>query len=782
MPIQESYQQAILDGLLQNLFESAGNSFTLVLFYNDTELSGNGYSRKTISTLPVASAVGVNGLSTVRLVTDTLLSASGGNITWDALELRDSTGTNIVFPRFSVSGSILSGESKKVTAVFGLPDNDSLFNRVSSLESNVSEITADLADTKRIDFRDYGTPDDENYDNTPALEEALADAYALGGATIYFGEEREWWFLTALDSNNAATEHHYDNVHLLGSTPEFQAQHQEAADGGDSGSGPVDLTNTYGTRFRFNLAAGTVWWSQQRDYRFGPLRFENISWQTEERQGLFNLGTDGEAVNSAFRGLYIKNSVFSCSPFTIGSGITADWLTLEGAAGYVLPEHRVWAIELHRGYDVLISDTTFRNFSGGGIYNIHGDRSVFDNCRSFGCTLAVDVSIVGGPAHVPSVYSNCYAEGMPYFGLLVEGAMITNLRTEMGYDSGLNPNAGNYALPSTISWSITAGTDEIVLSGFETGYDATNYFFPFMYVSLTSNEDLASLPPRMFYIVEVQSDRIVFANSTAQSYVGTSLTGSGDDLYRMFDTGLILVGDRCSVSNHSIGFNNSAGCNLAFVPGNKIVEVNGNAEGIFSGEFSNPVAYNPRIIATNAGIQGVWGGIKFGSKHNAGDHPLSYFDEGHEYTANFRPPIYDETAEAQVFFPGRGVSSSDNAARNLLFHKIEDTSLGSGTYIWCYLLSDSTVGWQLRPIRKAATSARYKIRCYATTSATLNVYGGKGSANTHSLTTGWNTVTGTSHGTDAILNGSTQMQSDGISAFIQLGGNNIYVAKAIVTQ
>lgn len=146
MPINESYQQAILNGALQSLLETAGDSFTLVLFYSGTELSGNGYERKSISTIPEASEAGENGLSTVRLITDTLMTASGGNITWDALELRDSSGDALLFPRFSVSGTILSGESKKVTAVFGLPDNDALYSRVSSLESETDELAEDITE------------------------------------------------------------------------------------------------------------------------------------------------------------------------------------------------------------------------------------------------------------------------------------------------------------------------------------------------------------------------------------------------------------------------------------------------------------------------------------------------------------------------------------------------------------------------------------------------------------------------------------------------------------
>jgi hypothetical protein len=145
MPISEAYQQAILNGLFSSLVSAAGDSLVMALLYNDVELVGNGYIRKTISTIPDASAIGVNDLCTVRLVPDTPLTAVGGDLVWNQIQILDSTGTNLLFPTFSSTGTILQGESKKVAAVFGLPDNDELISRVTTLESSVGTLEDDVA-------------------------------------------------------------------------------------------------------------------------------------------------------------------------------------------------------------------------------------------------------------------------------------------------------------------------------------------------------------------------------------------------------------------------------------------------------------------------------------------------------------------------------------------------------------------------------------------------------------------------------------------------------------
>lgn len=172
MPVEEAYQQAALNGCLASLVTAAGGSLTLVLLQDGTELSGNGYARKSISTIPDASAI-EGGFCTVRLITDTLLTASGGNISWNQLELRDSTGTNVVFPRFSVTGIINSGESKKVAAVFGLPDSDGLYSRVANLETAVDTLESDVSTIESDVSTISGDLDDTRFGVGDGLQAAL---------------------------------------------------------------------------------------------------------------------------------------------------------------------------------------------------------------------------------------------------------------------------------------------------------------------------------------------------------------------------------------------------------------------------------------------------------------------------------------------------------------------------------------------------------------------------------------------------------------------------------
>ncbi len=355
--------------------------------------------------------------------------------------------------------------------------------------------------------------------------------------------------------------------------------------------------------------------------------------------------------------------------------------------------------------------------------------------------------------------------------------MVSNFRVEKGYDTSFTPDINSYALPVAITWTLTAGEDEIVFTGgFGPGLDATDYFTAESVVEITSNEDPASLPPRQFYITEVETDRIVFANSESSSYVKTSLTGDGGGIVRRWDITFLFGSDKCGLSNFSIESNEAiAAPTYAYLPNKKTVEVHGNANTIGEGENSTPTLYQPLIIASSAG--NYCGGLKVSSAYNAPNHPLAFTDAGPRWHANYREPIWDEASESQVFLPGRGVGSSSNASRDLLFHQIEDNDLGlSGEMVWCYLLTDSSVGWQLRPLRKNAVDTNYTIRVYATEATTLSLNGGQGSSNTHSPgSAGWFTYTGT-------LDGPTQMQSDGHSAFIQVGGSNLYVAKVTVTQ
>ena len=99
MPISEALQQAYLNASLSALFSAAGSSFTMLLYLGATELSGNGYARQTITTIPDASAVNDDALCTVSLETDDPFTAVDGDIEWTHVEIRDSSGDEVVFPR-----------------------------------------------------------------------------------------------------------------------------------------------------------------------------------------------------------------------------------------------------------------------------------------------------------------------------------------------------------------------------------------------------------------------------------------------------------------------------------------------------------------------------------------------------------------------------------------------------------------------------------------------------------------------------------------------------------
>jgi hypothetical protein len=612
-------------------------------------------------------------------------------------------------------------------------------------------------------FADYGTPNNPLYDNTPDLEAALADAYSLGGAVIDFSGGKEWHFLSPLDSNNASTYAHYDNVHLRGLSPEVTAQHQEA--GG---------SNSYKTRLVIHIDGGEVWWDQQRSYRFGPLVIEDLTFKTTSRSTVFRLGhVSGTLASACFRGLYVRGCYFTCVDPT---AIQNDWLTNDVNGGYILPEHRNYAFDITRGYDVVFTDVTFLGWGGAGIRNIHGDRAMFHNCRSNLCQLIISLNIVGAGAAVGSVYSNCYAEAHPYYGMVVECGMISNFRAEIGYNAGFTPDLNKYGLPSEVQWDIAAEQGQITLSNFPSGFDATNYFFPGMVIRITPAQDV---PPRELFITAVTASAITFKNASSLSYTEIALSGNGTTIERLVSP-LVFVGDRCSVHGYSCGVNETTQIPIyIFVPEKKTVEITGGAETIGSAEFANPTAYAPLIVANCAGAQGIWGGLKCGSRYNAPNHPLAYFEYSPRYAANYKEPHLSPDGMSQTFLPGQGVGSSNNAARQLVFRKRNDATLGEDA--WVYRISDSNVGWQCRPMRILADvdgtldKVNYKIRCYTTGATTLSVYGGAGLAIPHSiLGAGWHTVSGQ-------LDIATQVSPDGQGYFAQIGGANIEVASAVFT-
>lgn len=101
-----------------------------------------------------------------------------------------------------------------------------------------------------------------------------------------------------------------------------------------------------------------------------------------------------------------------------------------------------------------------------------------------------------------------------------------------------------------------------------------------------------------------------------------------------------------------------------------------------------------------------------------------------------------------------------------------------GPPIGCYRPTDrATYGWMLRRVREKDKATGCQVRAYLPSgSATLNVSGGSGSPNSHTLTQGWQTVT--SRLTAA------QMAGDSFGPYISLTGTGaaFYLSWALVDQ
>ncbi len=743
MNIETVALTAILDGGLPRLLSLGGGSLKVKLMRLGVECVGNGYARGTITGF--AAAATTDGVTHKNGSAVVSFTPSGGSIVWDELEIWNAAATVLYASSNLTSPKTISSGTHDVTIRFEVG-----YGR----------------QTKSLDFRRYGRPDDDAYDNTPALEQALADAYEEGAAEIDFSGGRDWHFLTALDSNNAATYRHYENVSLVGISPEYNAQHQESAGVG------IDLSNTYGTRIVLGLAAGQTWWSVQRTYRFGPTRIENLSFRTTNRCNIFKLGSEGDILDSAFRGLFVRACYFSCLDAVT---IQNDWLTNHAQAGYVLPTDACYAFQITRGYDIVMEHCAFRGWSGAGIRSIACDRPLFFNCRSIICQLLEDLTIVG-QSNVPSIISNCYAESYPYYGVITTGGLVSDLRAEVGYNASFTPDLGAYALPAAITWTLAAGDDEIIFTGgFHAGFDATRYFRRGHIFYLSSTQEAATnIPPRKLCVYDVSAGAVKFYNHDTCSYIQSPLSGNGSHISRQYGMPLVMIGDRCALNGLSLETNVTTPLPIyAFVPGKKTVEVTGNANTTGLAESTTPENYAPVICASSAGDEGAWGGLKVASRYNAPNHPAAYFDEGPPFHANYRGPILYEGGSRQVFMPGRGVGAADNVGRDLLYRQINDPAVG---LVWCYTLADSASGWVLRPITYAGVTATCRVRYYASAATTLVLFGGQGAQSTQAIAgAGWGTATLT-------VDGATQMLADAHGANIIVGGANLSIARVVVTQ
>lgn len=777
-----------LDSLETRVTSAEGDITTL-----DGSIDSHALSLTTLDSRLDTAEVDIDTLQGSVSALDTRLTTAESDI--NALEAADTAldgrldtaEADIAAAELTISGhttdiSTLDGRldsaETNITTLDGRADAvdtslTSLDGRLDTVEATLTSLG--LRNRRVLNFSEYGTPNNPAYDNTPDLEQALADARDVGGAVIWFGDYKEWHFLSAIDANPVSEDdmRHYDSVILLGLAEENTVQHQEEAEYGN-------VADTYNTRLVINTSDGATWWDQTRSYRFGPLSFRNLTFRTASNTNVFSFGDLGVNVPS-FRGVMIKDCYFTNGD---DLGTTTSWLTNHETKGYILPTYRTYGIQVRRGYDVLIQNCTFRGWSGAGVLNIQGDRVVMDNCHSILCTLVHDEYDPGaGTLHVPTVISNCWSEAYQWTGLYAESALISNWRAETGYSAAYTPDIDKYALPATVDWAITAGDDEITFTNLPSGAVMANYFFKGMIIELTPDDaSEATVPSRFFCVTAVNASSLTFANATQSSYVSRSIAGSGDNLYRRAGIGMTLVGDRITVNGFSCGSNeNQDHPEFAFVPGTHSVELNGRCTSLNTGEDSAPDQFKGIIVSSCAG-NSQWGNLVVRSKYRMINHPDVSLDGRPWAGTSYTPAIWDEFSGKQIFKPGYGVGGATAAqSRAFTYRKIADADIGEDR--WCYKLSDHNFnGVVWHPLRYSEVALSYEVWVHASETVTLRVSAGNpGTINTHSLSAGWQKVTGSILQAD-VNNGTIGYPYIYTSAANATDAAKIHVALVKVTQ
>jgi hypothetical protein len=617
-----------------------------------------------------------------------------------------------------------------------------------------------------LDFSTCGTPNDPTADNTAALIDALEDRTSTNERMVIYFPAGDWYFQDEVPVNSHTDLTIFDNVTFVGAASAQSAQHQE--EGGSN-------AEKRRTRFVIDMDNETdTWWDHVRTYRYGPLAFNDITFKVVDVGRLFSFGDDGNTVPATLRGLSFQRCYFTHlrSILDANAGGGHAWMyDADAGAGenFVLnTTNESFSIRLYKCYDVTIRDCSFRG-ARYGIINAHGDRVVMDNVRGLIVGKLVDeynLDNLGTGAAVGSQIDNLFVETPVFAGAVITG-QAGKVRSEFGYNavgSLVTVPVGPYELPSDVDWAIPVGSATVNFTfpgGW--GFDCTDYFEPRMVIRVNPVE--ADEPDRFLYVRSVSQNSVTFANSTSLSYVSRALSGDGAGVTRFFGTGCIVDGDRASVMSPSLGLNEDTNdLPIAFiVPHRRPIRFGANIE--TSGKDPDDASNLPVVVASSAGDQhDLHAGVDWLGSNDPPNHPLvNLGGVGPKFDANVREPVFDPFSETQLFLPGRGVGEPNDCARDLTFHKINDSSINQD--VWCYRTTDASVGWELRNIRKSGAAVNYKIRAYVSSGTpTLIVWGGASPQGQHALAPGWQTICGEL--TAAQVTGDV----------IAIGGTGIYVA------
>lgn len=630
-----------------------------------------------------------------------------------------------------------------------------------------------------LDATRYCVPNDD-LDDTAGLIDCLEAVQSGEQLTVYF-PPGDYNFSGELPINSHTDPTIFDNVSIIGAPRAMSGQHLEEATGG-----ATTEDDRRRTRFLVDCNDGEVWWDQQRAYRFGPILFADIDIQFTDRGSCFQFGDPAEDTDSTvtMRGLTfvrmylsrVNHYGASSAGADVGIGDDRTWLIDATTDGYILNDtNESFGLRMNFVYDAEI-DVTARGWKWG-VWNHHCDApSGAIHGMNNGLTLLETQLSTNAP--VASNWRRVFSEQHLLGGAVVLGH-VHDLRSETNAGNFPVP-PGNYDMPTTAKWTVTAGQDVVTFNEWGGAYDALDYFEPYCVyrftpqTTQTSNTTNTAEPPLEMLCTAVSANTVTFAGGAHKNYVARTIVGNGGAVERLFGVPAVTYGERSELVSVNTGVNDSLDLPyLAVAVGVTPTRIAGNSNGR-GDDADNP--QETLIMARCGGvIEKMHGGVDLIGSAGWSAHPLvNAGGIGPRFERRFREPIWDAATRKQIYTPGRGATSISSCAAEGTYHWLTEED---GRSVPAIRLSDCTTngGWRLPSLRRSDVETDITVRCYASTGTpTLTAEGGGTGSQTSVLATGWNTVT--------LTLTAANMAPDGNGDFVRLSGSNIYFTEAVVCQ
>jgi hypothetical protein len=627
-----------------------------------------------------------------------------------------------------------------------------------------------------IDMRDFGSVNDDSFDNTDALLAALA-ARGNGEPSEIFFAAGDWHFSGALP---IGTLEDFDNVSLSGEFWAPAAQHQEES----SGNAIKDRT-----RLVIHMDGDAlVWWKMIRPYRFGPVAFRDLTFQIADQGSLFQFGDPAsETIAKTLSGLCFERCYFTRlkhygsdniggdgGAWLLDQTLTSDGFTLNGNGA-------AFGLLVSQCYDVKL-DVYVRGFKWG-VINDRSDMPAGD-VRAQTCGFGLLETF---PSGVASQWSRVVGENCILAGAALNGRP-SNVRCES--------NPANYAvtpgkkniIPTSAEWVGSADSDHIDFT-FRTGgpFTCVDYFEPYLVYEFTPTNTVSPLPspePPFFWLVTKVTASSVYGyavkNTTTNlglhNYLPRDVRGNGTNVTQYFGVPSICY-DKFDCGSYASVSNINDLPHAFWCPGSWPMRFIGDAKG--RGNL-NPDALGVQVVSRCAGDQdSLYSFISAAGDSHLPNHPdVVPVGFGPANERRFRGPVKNLWTGDLLFGPGKGVSSIDFHSRMAIYWPLTEED---GSQVWGVSPQDlGAYYYSFRPLPRDNVLTMVSLRVYVPTGPCTIVLNGGGTP----LVTFANLAGGQWHTLSTTL-AAGQVVADANGAFINVNSTSnvrYYISQMVVNQ